>query len=105
MAGWLQVVPEGANLRRSETRAETLPVLDPAETAAEHWRAAGICGQGFSGPVPLTWQDLLAYATLSGLKKPAIFWEVLRDMSLAYVSALNDTSPLSTAPINRGKND
>lgn len=105
MVGWLQVTPEGSEIKRADMRPEQPPDIDPMDTTLDHWKAVGICGQTDAGPVPLSWQELQSYAALSWGEKPAIFWETLRGMSVAYVNALNDKSPLSIAPINRGRND
>lgn len=105
MVGWLQVTPEGSEIKRSQMRPERLPDVDPAEGTLEHWSALGLCAYGMNGPEPLTWQELQSYAALSVGGKPAIFWETLRGMSVAYVNELSNKSPLSIAPINRGRND
>jgi len=104
MVGWLQVTPEGSEIKRADMRSEQPPEIDPIDSTLDHWRSLGICGQGDAGPAPLSWAELRSYASLSGGEKPAIFWETLRGMSVAYVNALNDKSPLSIAPINRGHN-
>lgn len=105
MVGWLQVTPEGSEIKRSQIRPEQLPDVDPADSTLDHWTALGLCAFGMNGPDPLPWQELRSYAALSGGAKPAIFWETLRGMSVAYANELGDKSPLSIAPINRGLND
>ena len=103
MVGWLSVTPDGSEIQRRDMSPHGLPEIDPAESIIDDWRDLGLCGSGMNGPLALTWLEVDAYARLQGGEKPAIFWATLREMSVAYVNAINDTSPLSIPPIKRGK--
>ena len=60
---------------------------------------AGACEAGAMGVVPLSWQEIAAWATVSGAVIDA--WErtALRKMSVAYVDGLHEgAKPNSAAP-------
>lgn len=79
-----------------------LPEMPPTETVHELWQEAGISGRSFDGsPLPLSWSEIDAYRRMTESPRPAIVWQTIRAMSEAYVTGLNDTRPLSIAPMDR----
>jgi len=64
----------------------------PSEYLADWYCRAGRCLQGFSGIIPLTWQEINAF--FSANKIYALDWEAeaIRRMSVAYCSWHSRTS-------------
>lgn len=101
---WLAVTPDGSKEPRHKyIQGVELPELPIEEDTHELWSSAGMYSQAGDGSaVPLTWLELDAFARLRGGGESAIVWETVREMSVAYVMALRDTSPLSIPPAHRG---
>ena len=75
--------------------------MPPAERLVEVWLALGCAQEGFSGPKPFSWQELSAYAQLTGANLHTAEASCLVDMSRAYCQAVRDENPLSIAPMER----
>jgi hypothetical protein len=56
---------------------------------------------GMGGLVPFTWQEVAAFANVGGYDISAVEARALVNMSRAYVAAMQDTAPLSIAPMDR----
>lgn len=79
----------------------TLPELPPAERLGDIWLDMGCASGGSWGVSPLSWQEISAYSGLTGTELAPLEAQCLVDMSRAYVQAVNDTNPLSIAPMER----
>jgi len=49
----------------------------------------------------LQWQELQAYATMTGKRLTHEEWEMIYDMSRAYCSEINNRSPFAVSPVER----
>jgi hypothetical protein len=80
---------------------ERLPEVPFAERLVDYWRELGFAMFGGSGPMPFTWQEVAAFASVGGYDISPVEARALVNMSRAYVAAMNDTNPLSIAPMDR----
>jgi hypothetical protein len=78
-----------------------VPDLDPGETLQEVWIATGL--KGAEGPT--TWQELLAYATLTGEDLTQAEWAIVRNMSEAYCQELTRDNALAMSPMDKAARD
>lgn len=103
--GWLSATPDGSKEPRYKYISGVgLPEIPPDDEVCELWQRSGMSSNGgLSGPSPLTWLEIDAFARLRGVSYHAIIWDTLRDMSVAYVEALGDKNPLSIPPEHRGE--
>ena len=76
-------------LKKSDSLLLKLPDITSAEYVIDLFYKAGICLQGFSGAIPLSWSELKAFSDLSGWMLNETESEMLMDMSKAYVASLN----------------
>lgn len=56
---------------------------------------------GAGGPVPFTWGEVAAFASVGGYDISHVEARALVNMSRAYLAAMQDTDPLSIAPMDR----
>ncbi len=77
---------------------ERFPEISHTERLVDYWRELGYC---MIGPSPFTWGEVAAFASVGGYDISPIEARVLVNMSRAYVAALQDTNPLSIAPMDR----
>lgn len=83
-----------------------LPTVDPAETLVELWHELGFFRRlGDGTPTAFEWQELAAFAQMSGYAISPIEAHCLMDMSRAYVAGLADTHPFSIPPMERDGDD
>lgn len=87
--------------RIKDYREAPLPDVDGGEYVRDSFIALGMAGEG-----ALSWQEIDAYARLTGeIGDP---WEahVIRAMSIAYLDGMRlGEDPLAIPPIEQGKND
>jgi hypothetical protein len=86
---------------RAELKGERLPEIPFSERLVDYWRELGYAMDGPAGPVPFTWGEVAAFASVGGYDIIPVEARVLVNMSRAYVDAMNDTAPLSKAPMDR----
>jgi hypothetical protein len=80
---------------------ETLPALPSSERLADLWQQLGYAGQSFGGVVPFSWQELQAFAEMTGCGITPAEASCLMDMSRAYCVEIGNGNPLSKAPMER----
>ncbi|HEV8036078.1 hypothetical protein [Yoonia sp.] len=78
-----------------------MPSLAPDETLHEVWHALGEARDG----KPLEWQELQAYANMTGKTLTAEEWETVYDMSRAYCSEMQNRSPFAVSPMEKAQAD
>lgn len=98
---WLNVTPEKHKEPRYEVFGWEVPDLHPDETLHNVWQELGEARDG----QPLEWQELQAYANMTGEALDAEEWRILREMSVAYCSQLRRLSPFEPSPMERALND
>lgn len=90
----MQSVPERSRKHDRRTRYEQygeghpycqMPGIDGFEWLASVFQECGIAGQGMSGPVPLTWQEIDAYDRITRGVYTSWSLGLVREMSDAYV--------------------
>lgn len=90
---WLNVTPEGEKKSRREELSGSqesspfliLPDVEEASYIVDMWHECGTCGQGMSGPVPLTWSEIKAWKDLSGINISHYELSSIRKLSIEYV--------------------
>ena len=97
----MEVKPEGSEYTRAELKGERLPDLPHTERLADYWRELGFCMYGMGGAMPFTWGEVAAFASVGGYDISAVEARALVNMSRAYVAAMQETDPLSIAPMDR----
>lgn len=78
-----------------------MPDLPPDETLHQIWEAAGVKEWGGDIPSPLLWQELQAYATMTGTKLEAEEWQIVRQMSEAYCAELRNRNAFAVSPLDK----
>ena len=79
-----------------------MPSLAPDEYLDQLWHKLGEARDG----KPLQWQELQAYANMTGKTLTAEEWETVYDMSRAYCSEMQNRSPFAVSPLEKAlKND
>lgn len=63
-----------------------MPPVNGGEYLVSSWHKCGMCLQGMSGAIPLTWQELDAYCSRSGANLDGWESEQIIAMSRAYVN-------------------
>lgn len=99
--GWLLATPEGSQENRAKMFGESLPELPPSETLDHIWHSIGMAQVGMNGAEPFSWQEVQAYAALTGWRSTPTEAQCLVDMSRAYCAGIADKNPLSKAPMER----
>lgn len=79
--------------------------LGDGETLHDVWASVGFAVYSGDHPTPIPWQELWAYATMSGEVLSGFEWRVVREMSEAYCSELSNTSPFAKPPVERAGDD
>ena len=55
-----------------------------------------------SGTVkPLSWREMLSYATMTGETLEADEWRIVQEMSKVYCAQIRDTSPFAVSPLEK----
>lgn len=80
-----------------------MPDLEPGETLQDVWAEAGFKGTGENAP--LSWQELQAYANMTGTELGFVEWRIIREMSEAYTRELLNRNPLAMPPIERAQHE
>ena len=75
--------------------------LPEDETLQNVWAEAGFAIFTGEVPTPLPWQELAAFAEVTGEDLSEYEWRLIREMSEAYCSELHNTNPLSMQPAER----
>lgn len=60
-------------------------------------------GYAVSGPAPLSWQEIDAFARLTACDISPLEAACLADMSRAFCTGISDSDPLSVPPMERAK--
>ena len=107
---WLNSVPKKNKIDNQmvqKTRLETLlenggspllPDVGEAFYLVEYWHNAGCVGQGFAGPVALTWQEIVAWQKACGLQLIPFETKTIRSMSEAYAGQWHLSQALECPP-------
>jgi hypothetical protein len=95
------VTPEGEEESRLQLYGEILPDLPPRERLHDIWQRLGYAMPGFNGPVPFTFGEMQAFASLSHCNLAPVEALCLVDMSRAYCAEIMERSPLRKAPMER----
>lgn len=76
------------------------PLTGHAQLLASWLNAVGLSLSGAMGPVPITWSEVAAWASLTGVDPEPWEAEALVDASRAYVSTLHESAdkPAYLAP-------
>jgi hypothetical protein len=82
-------------------KGDRLPEIPHTERLVDYWRELGFAMYGMSGAIPFTWGEVAAFASVGGYDISAVEARALVNMSRAYVTAMQDTNPLSIAPMDR----
>jgi len=93
----LNVTPEKHNEARYEVFGWTVPELHPDERLHEVWHELGEAHEG----QPLQWQEMQAYANMTGEAIQPEEWRMVREMSVAYCAQLRNTSPFAVSPMEK----
>lgn len=80
---------------------ESLPELPASECVVEYWRELGYARESMNGAVPVTWQELQAFAEIGGYAISPVEARCLIDMSRAYCIEIANSSPLRKPPMER----
>jgi hypothetical protein len=101
--GYLWCVPEGAEESRASVMGMELPELPTKETLQDVWHSLGMALSGMSGAIPLSWQELRAFADLAGCDIKPFEALCLIEMSRAYCVEVAERDPLRISPMERQK--
>lgn len=75
-----------------------MPDVSGGEHIVQHWRKCGEFTVGMNGLMPLTWQELQAYNSMTGETIESWEAEQIIDMSKAYVSFSRQADELNCFP-------
>lgn len=78
-----------------------MPSLAPDEYLDHVWHMLGEARDG----KPLEWQELQAYANMTGKTLTAEEWETVYDMSRAYCSEMQNRSPFAVSPLEKAQSN
>jgi len=92
--------PEGQPEKRLDLYGELLPELPVDETLHLTFQQLGYATHG---PVPLSWQEIDAFARVTACDISPLEAACLADMSRAFCNGIGDTDPLSVPPMERAK--
>lgn len=99
--GYLFCKPEGSEDFRYELIGMDLPILCETETLHKRWQEAGLAAIGPAGAIPISWQELRAFADLTACDIKPFEAVVLMEMSRAYCAETSQRSPLRLSPMER----
>lgn len=74
------------------------PEIESVSYIAGYWQDCGAVSHGAMGPVPLSSQELLAWAAGSGIQLTPFEFSAILKMSRAYVGAYQDGSQSNAKP-------
>lgn len=94
-------MPDGSGENRASVLGMKLPDLPLTETLHDVWHSLGMASVGSSGAVPLSWQELRAFADLSGCDIRPFEALCLIEMSRAYCVEVGERDPLRISPMER----
>lgn len=93
--------PEGSSESRRDIHGDDLPDIPASEEVADWWYDLGYAQSGMHGAEPFTWQELQAFAVISGYDISPVQAHCLMDMSRAYSVEIADRSHLRKPPMER----
>lgn len=82
-----------------------LPDVENAEYIVKYWHEAGTAGQGVSGVVPLSWQEIRAWRLENELELTSFELNSIRRMSCEYCSEYIKDDPERLAPLPIDEDD
>lgn len=106
---WMASAPKPDNSKEKETptRAQRIeanggePLMpEPGDAAylLGYWQAAGWCGQGFNGPVPMTAAELRAWSEGAGIELDPWQFQTVLEMSRAWVNESHAADKMDCPP-------
>lgn len=106
MLGWLHSSPPSAKGQKRKTRFEQLYSVDNPPEMPEvdsdlligYMHSCGWYSIGAAGVIPITWVELKAWAECTRRWVEPIEFEIMSEMSQAYVSELNAASEDKNLP-------
>ena len=95
------MTPEKHKEARYEVFGWQVPDLHPEEFIHWVWHHLGEARDGH----PLEWQEMQAYANMTGKRLTHEEWETVYDMSRAYCAEMQNKSPFAISPLERALKD
>jgi hypothetical protein len=96
-SAWLNAPLEKAKTRRIDSYLGRMPDIGPFDDVVGYLFEIGPIGYGATGMVPLSWQDIAAWQSVTGIELDAFEAEAIMQLSCAYASmsekASKDTCP------------
>jgi hypothetical protein len=112
--GWFHSIPEkpkshkqSAEKTKPVSRGEKIkanggtllmPPLHEAEYIIQYWQSMGMVESGFNGPIPLSSKEIQAWAQGLSLELSPWEFQILRDISKAYIVELREAESLERLP-------
>jgi len=75
-----------------------MPPVNEAEYLIQYWQDAGMVENGFNGPIQLSSKELSAWAEGSGIALQPWEFQILREISKAYIVELREAEKPERLP-------
>lgn len=81
-----------------------MPELEHGQHLLTWLNEIGITGQGYNGPIPLSWQELKAWRDCTGTAATSEEMLMLRQLSVDYIAQYNSSADPNAPPPNAPRN-